>query len=465
MATISSAGIGSGLDVNGIITKLMQVESQPLSTLAKQESSFQAKLSAFGSLQGALSSLQSSASTLKSATTFSAKSASSSDTSVLTASAATDAAIGTHSVVISQLAKFNVVRSNVAYTSTADTFNTGTLSIKVGNGAAVDVAIGGDNSLDGIRKSINSTPGVGVTAAILNDGTAKRLVLTSSTMGSPGEISVTAADDGSGGTYALADLDTASGNTIVVQSADDAEFTVDGTPMTRSTNSVSDAISGVTLNLIKGTLTSPGSATLTIGKNTDAASTAISGFVKAYNEVISQLKSATAYDAATKKASVLTGDSTARSVRTKLVGAIQAEVTGIAGSIGRLSDIGIRLQSDGTLAVDSNTLGAALSDPDKDVSSLFRQSTSGNEGIAVRLDEILDGLIGSEGLIPSRTDGINANIKSVQQRTEVMNRRLEQIEQRYRAQFSALDALLAGMQRTSQYLTQQLASISSTSNQ
>ncbi len=462
MATISSPGLGSGLDISGIISKLMQVESQPITALQSKEASFQAKLSAFGSMKGALSSLQTAVATLKNGGTFTGKSAISSDSTVLTTSAASTAAAGSYSISVTQLAKFHAVRSNTNYAATTDTFNTGTLSITVGSGTAVDITIDGtNNTLAGIRDAINDAD-AGVTASIINDGTTNRLVLASKTSGSAGAVTVAVTDSGSGGTHALTTL--ASASLVTTQTADDANLTINGIAITRSSNTVTDAVDGLTLNLLKGTLASPGTATVTVAQNTGTVTTAVNAFVKAYNDAITQIKSSTAYDAANKKASVLTGDSTARSIQSQLASLVQAKVTGVAGGIARLSDIGISVKADGTLALDNGKLTTALADPDTDVATLFTQTTSGNEGIAVRLGTLLEGLIGSTGLINSRTDGITASIKDLRKRAETLNLRLAQVEKRYRAQFTALDTLIASMNQTSQYLTQQLANLPSTSN-
>ncbi len=464
MATISSPGLGSGLDVNGIITKLMQVESQPLTTLTKKEADYQAKLSAFGTLQGALSSLQSAARTLQSASTFTSKSATASDTSVLTASATSTAATGSTSITVTQLAKFNAIRSNTDYAATSDTFTTGTLSISVGGAAATNITIDGtNNTLSGIRQAINDA-GAGVTATIVNDGTTNRLVVTSQTSGSDGEISIGVTDAGSGGTNALGDLDTLLGNIQVTQTADDAQLTVNGIAITRSSNVITDAIEGVTLNLTKGTPASPATTTLTVTSNTTAVTTALDAFVKAYNDTITQVKGLTAYDAVNKKASILTGDGTVRSVQTQLNNLVWSNVTGVGGGISGLADVGISVQKDGTLKLDSAKLAETLGNPDNDVAALFTQSTTNNEGIGVRFTTLLDGLIGTGGLLEGKTDGLTASITEIQKRTDAMNLRLDQIEKRYRSQFTALDTLIASMQKTSQFLTQQLANLPTTSS-
>jgi flagellar hook-associated protein 2 len=463
MASISSPGLGSGLDINGIIAKLMQVEAQPLTALQTKEASYQAKLSAFGSLKGALSTLQTAAKTLSTASTFTGKSAAVSDGTVLTASASSTAAAGTYSISVTQLAKFHAVRSNTNYAAVTDSFTTGSLAITIGSGTAVNITIDGtNNTLAGIRDAINNA-NAGVTASIVNadldppPGTTNRLVLTSKTSGTAGAISVAVTDSGSGGTQALAGL--ASASLVTTQTADDAKLTINGLAITRSANTITDAIDGLTLNLTKGSQAAPGTTTINVTNNTGAVTAAVNAFVKAYNDALGGIKQLTAFDAANKKSSVLTGDSTARSIQSQLSSLVSASVTGIAGGVSRLSDIGITIQKDGTLAADSSKLSAAIASPDKDVASLFSQTTTGNEGIAMRFNTLLEGIVGSSGLISSRTDGINASIKDLQKRADALNQRLEQVEKRYRAQFSALDSLISSMNQTSSYLSQQLANL------
>jgi flagellar hook-associated protein 2 len=179
---------------------------------------------------------------------------------------------------------------------------------------------------------------------------------------------------------------------------------------------------------------------------------------------VRQLQTVSAYNAATKVASVLTGDSTARGVGSQLRTLAQSTVSGVGGGVTTLSSIGIALQKDGTLLVDSTKLAAALADPAKDVATLFTSTTAGNQGIAVRFNEAMEGIIGSTGLLASRTEGIAASIKDIGKRRDALALRLTKIESRYRAQFTALDGLIAGMNKTSQYLSQQLANLPGTSS-
>ena len=456
MPGITSPGLGSGLDVNGLVTKLMAVEQQPLTALATKEASFQAKLSAFGSLKGALSSLQTAALTLTGTSTFTGMSASVSDTSVLTASADTNAAGGTYDIAVSKLAKSHTVRSNVDF-GTA-TFDSGTLRITIGSGTPIDVDLTSVTSLSGVRDAINLKR-TGVSASIINDGTADRLVLTSSTTGTSGAITIAAPTTNGDGARRLTDL--VSANLVEVQPAQNAELTVNGLAISRSSNTISDVIAGVTLNLGKADATTPPSAKLTVARNTASAKSAIDAFVSAYNAAAKALRDSSAYNTATKQASILTGDSAVRNILSLLSSNIQAHLNGIGGGIATLSDIGIAVQKDGSLAVNSTTLVAAIGDTKKDVASLFTSTATGNKGIAVRFNEALTDVIGASGPIASRTEGIGASIKDIGKRREALNLRLAAIEKRYRAQFTTLDTLISSMQQTSTYLTQQLASLQS----
>ena len=173
------------------------------------------------------------------------------------------------------------------------------------------------------------------------------------------------------------------------------------------------------------------------------------------------LKTDTTYNSTTKTGAVLSGDGAIRSLQSQLSSLEHTSVSGIAGGISTLSDLGISVQKDGTLTVDSTKLSAALADPNKDVTSLFTQMTSGNEGIAVKFSTALQSILGFDGLIASRTSGLQTSIKDIGTTRDALNLRLTQIEARYRAQFTALDQLTASMNKTSQYLTQQLANLPS----
>lgn len=475
MASISSPGIGSGLDINGLITKLMQVEQLPLTALQTKEASYQSQLSAFGSLKSTFASFQSAAQTLAVTTAFTAMAASVSDGTVLSASAGAAAVAGSYSIGVEQLAKNQVLNTTGNYVS-ADTFKGGSLAITIGS-TTTNVTIADGASLDAVRQAINDA-NVGVTATIINAGPPNnynRLVLTSGTTGSAGAVTIAVTQTGTGGTPTapgvirdLTDLNfagTATGTMAIAQKADDAVLSINNVSITRSSNSISDAITGLTLNLTKaGTLGSPVTTQVSVTQNTSATQNTIAAFVKAYNAAATQLRTVSAYDTANKKASVLTGDATVRSLESQLASLAQGVVTGLSGGISRLSDIGITMQKDGTLAVDSAKLQAAISDPTKDVKGLFTSTAAGNKGIGVRFNETLTDMIGSSGVFSSRADGLNRSIKDLTKQQDALQVRLTAVEARYRAQFNALDTLVASMNSTSTYLTQQLSSLANLTN-
>jgi len=292
---------------------------------------------------------------------------------------------------------------------------------------------------------------------VINDGSTNRLVLTSKTSGSAGAISVVASDDGSGGTHALTQLQDA--GLFEIQTADNAQFTINGLAITRSSNTVTDVVEGLTLNLTKGTGASPGQATVTIATNTAATTTAIEGFVKAYNAAVEYLKSSSAYNATTSTGGPLNAEGTVRSIRSELSDLVNSIVSGVGGGVDTLSSIGISVQVTGSLAIDNTALAAALADPTKDLQSLFGQTTGGNEGIALKFKNSLTSILAADGLLAGRTDGISTAITDIGTARESLLARLDKIEARYRAKFAALDGLAASMSKTSSFLTQQITAM------
>ena len=328
MATITSPGIGSGLDINGIISKLMAVEAVPVDALNKKEVSFQAKLSSFGTLKSATASLESRAFALKSSSLYSSKAVSSSDTTVATASANTAATPGTYVIQVTDLARAHTISSQVFTSLTDDiALADGKLKIELGTfsggiytanaDATKTIDLGAtSSSLTEVRDAIN-TANAGVRASIVTvaDGQYK-LTLTSTSVGAKQSIRLTALDsssvplakDNTGLAKLYFDPTAAAGtgkefDVPVNSEAQDAKFTVDGVELLRSSNSISDAITGVTLNLVKA-----GTSSLKVTANTEAVSSAFASFVSSYNELNAQLRDLTKFDQATKQGGLLLGD-------------------------------------------------------------------------------------------------------------------------------------------------------------
>jgi flagellar hook-associated protein 2 len=383
---LSSPGIGSGLDVNGIVSQLMKVESQPLTDLDAKEATQQTRLTAFGTLKGALSSFQSSLSALSDPAKFNAVSANFADNTLANASATSSAIAGSHSVEIQTLAQSQKLKS-ASFATTSTAIGSGTLTIQFGtyNGgtftlnpdkAAQSITISpGNSSLSGIRDAINQA-NAGVSASIVNDGTGNRLVIASQDTGLSNALKITASDDDGNNTdnAGLSQLvyDASTGGTTNLSqtvAASNATLVIDGISVSKTSNNITDALEGVTLNLLKA---NPGTTTtLNVSRDATGAQSAVSSFVKAFNDLNTTIVNLSKYDAATKKASILTGDSTVRSIQTQIRSAISDPLTTAGGGLSLLSEVGISFQSDGTLQFDSSKLSSALYDPTKDVSTLF----------------------------------------------------------------------------------------------
>lgn len=454
---LTANGIGSGLDINGLVSQLMTVEQRPLTALASKEASYQAKLSAFGQLKSVVSALQTAANSLKDATKFSATKTTVGADAAFTASSTTSAAVGSYTVEVSQLAKVQRIAtsSTVALNPTAGDlaidFGSVTGGIFTADPARSKTLTFAGGSIEALRDAINGGD-LGVTASVVNNGTVKQLVLTGKNTGTAEAFKL-------GGTVGLSYnpevSGTASDPVYRVQAAQNAQLKVDGITISRSSNTVSDAIEGVTLTLTKEN--AGVTSSLTVASDRGGARSAIDAFVKAYNDVNKTIKDLTAFNAETRRGSTLTGDSTARSVQGQVRSLVGGALTGL-GVTSRLSEIGISFKSDGTLAVDGSKLDAALSDPARGVAAFFT-GTEGVTGFAETVSTALDGYISSTGLLAGRTDGINASVKLIGKQREALIARLEQTEKRYRAQFTALDSTVASMTQTSNYLAQQLANL------
>lgn len=445
---ISSTGIGSGLDVNSIVTQLMAAERTPLNILQTKQSAFNAKLSAFGTLKSAVSTFQTAVTGLGTSG-LAARTASASDATVMGVSASTSAVPGNYNIEVTQLASQYKLAS-AGHADSAALLTSGSMSIQVGANAAIAIPTA-DYSLKGLSDAINAAK-AGVSATIVNDGSTNHLVITSTDTGAANKIKITA-----GGGLAEFAYDPASppaGPAPIMaqnQAGQDAKLTIDNIPIVKSSNTITDAVGGVTLNLLKTNIGNP--LTVTVATDKAAAKTAVGAFVDAYNKLAGSVKTMTSYNATTKTGAVLNGESGATAIVTALRKALNAPVAG--GTPTTLSDIGITFQRDGTLAIDDTKLQKSLDSNFNGVAALF----SGTDGYATRLGTATTDMLGTKGVISSRTDGLNSAIKQNASRQDDMSTRLDQTEKRYRAQFSALDTVMSKMQSTSTFLTQQLTAL------
>lgn len=447
MTTISSLGVGSGIDVEGLLTKLMAVESAPLTALTTRKTTYTNQISALGKIQSALATLQDSVKAFSTTSKAYSYSGTLADTSIATATATSDAVAGTYSVEVRQLAATHKLVAGTAASAAAG----GTLTIKVGSSASVDVTIAAGATLNDARLAINAA-NAGVSATIVHGSGGDQLVITSLTSGTAGEMTISSATL----TDFTYDPVTHTGGLTQKDAAQDAIVKIDGIQIAGTTsNTVTNALTGVTLKLLKTNIDSP--TTLTVSNDNSALQTKLQTFVKSYNDLVGLSKSLTAYNQTTKTAAVLNGDSTVSQVMSQLRTTIFGVPSGASSAYQTLSSLGIQVQSDGTLKLNTDTLSTAMN---KDFSSVA--TTIAAAGTA--LDTAITSMLDTSGLITTRTNGLNSMIGLLNTRSEAMQRQITATEARYRAQFTALDKMMSQMQVTSTYLTQQLSALNNTSS-
>ena len=393
-SAITTQGIGSGLDIAGIVDKLMVLEQAPLTRLQTQETAYQTTVSAYASVSSALATFQSTVAQLAVPTAFSSLAASINDTSVASVAidntASQSLSTGTHTLNVTSLATSQRTASS-AFTTTSTTVGTGTITIDAGTwssgygsftangdvGSKTITIDSSNNTLTGVRDAINAA-NAGVNASIVNDGTGNRLVLAGTSTGAAHGFRVSTTDaDGNDldatGLSALAFDPSATGGTPQSQhlaDATNAQFTLDGLAISKPDNHVTDAIAGLTLDLKAVSTTS---TAFTIARDTSTATSAINNFVSAYNTIATGIASLTSYNSTTNVAGTLNGDSTIRLISTRLQ-ALLASVVPTGASITSLGDVGIKIGSDGTLSVDATKLNTALTSDPASVSRLFAKT-------------------------------------------------------------------------------------------
>jgi flagellar hook-associated protein 2 len=394
---LSAPGVGSGLDVNSMVSKLMAVEQLPLADLNTKETAFQSQLSAYGTLQSVLSSLQTAMTSLSTPSTFQTMTATLGNTSLGSTTAGTGAQAGNYSLTVNSLAQSQKLMS-ADYASTSSVVGTGTLTIQFGtysggasssftpntSQAAKTITIdSSDNTLSGMRDAINAA-NAGVSASIVNDGSGNRLVLTSTQSGTSNAMRISVADGDGNNTDAsgLSSLayDASSGGTANMTqtlAATDANLSVDGMTIVQPTNTITNAIQGVTLNLAA----TGGPTTLSVAQNTGAITTAVNNFVSAYNSANSAISQMDAYNSSTGTAAVLQGDTTLLSIQSQLRKLLNTPLSPAVGGLQYIAQAGISFQLDGSLSLDTSQLQKVLSDPSKNLSALFADNGTATDSL------------------------------------------------------------------------------------
>jgi flagellar hook-associated protein 2 len=455
MATITASGIGSGLDVESIVTQLLAIERKPLDNLESEERLINAQISAYGSLKSKIADFETAMKALATTDSFKLFSANSSDESVLTATADESASAGTYSIEVTALAERDKLRTS-AYTDESTVVGEGTLTISVGSDS-FNLTIDSSNStLAGIRDAINNaSDNTGVTANIITDANGASLVLSSNDTGTANALTVSVSSDLDGNDTDAAGLSalvySAGGtkNMTALSDAADAAIQVDGIngfSFTSSTNTFDSAMSGLTISV-----ESLGTSSLTIARDDDAIIDAVNEFADAYNALRTEIKS--------QRSGQLEADNTLLTMEGQLLDIFNAGTAITGSSYTYLSEIGITTGDDDLFDVDSSDVSSALSADFDSFVSLF---SAASEGFAARLSDLASGWLASDGLIDARQDGLNDQLDRNEDDKLRWESRLELIEIRLRSQFTALDTLVSELNSTGNFLTSQLASLSST---
>lgn len=455
---ISSIGVGSGLPLDQLLSDLRKSENQPLVLIQQRQVLSEARLSGYGIIKGSLTDLQKAATALTDANKYGALKGTSSAESV-GVKVENSAVAGNYTLSNVQLATSQALTLS-GYANRDKNISTGnaSLTIQLNNAKAeaVTVDLGSDTSLQGIMKTINANPDLGVQATIINDGDAKapyRLMLTATDTGTEAGVASIAitSDADNDPLQSLLQFDSTQpkASQFQVTAANNASFQLNGITITSQSNTIKDVIEGVTLDL-KSVPTDD--VKIAITRDDSVAINAVKDFVKAYNGLLDTIKAQTSFDVASEKSSALTGDSLVRRVESHVRTALGSAEG--SGDIYSLADLGIKTDyKTGKLEIDDTKLTEAV----RDNLGAVTEFLSGENGVGKKIDATVNEYIKSNGLIQNATDSLDRTIKDIQSQYQATTERIENKMENYRRQFTQLDVMMNQMSGASNYLTQQLS--------
>ncbi len=475
MATITSLGIGSGLDINTIVEKLTALERRPLEQMRSDASRLQTQVSAYGRMQSLFGALQDTSNALNNNTLWSRSTANSATETSLGASGGTGAAPGQYAVQIDQLAQSQTLSSTSVFASAAALVGSGTLSLQLGvwnsdtqafsakAGSAVqEINVSSTDTLQSLRDKIN-TGNSGVTASIITDASGARLSMRSTATGAENGFSVTALETDAGGLGRLA-YDPAGSSTAMElkQSAANARATVNGIAVDSSSNVLSGAIEGLTLTLRQPT-TAP--VSVTVSADTETVSKGIKSFAEAYNALASYIAEQTRFDPTSKSGGPLQGDGAATSLVRRMREVLNTE-SGASSTFSRLSDVGLRLQRDGSLQVDAATLNNATANLTELKKAFVNNDplVPANNGFSRRYANLSSGILAVDGSLTLRTEGLRKQITKNGVDQTGVNERADRFRERLVAQYTVMDGNLSKLNALSSYVTQTITAMNRQNN-
>lgn len=460
MAGISSLGAGSGIFSADLVDQLVNAERQPVELrLSRRENETQTKISAFGALRSALEALRKPLETLSVSDGLKALTARSSNESVATVNVDPSVASrGSYSVNVTQLAQAQSLASGTFADADTTTIGTGTLTFTV-NGVSTDVAVdGSNNTLQGLADSINDS-NAGLSAGIVDTGSGFRLVLSSDESGLDNaiQVSVTDSDGNNTDVSGLSQFafDGTTSNLTETVAAKDALLEVNGISVSRSSNTVDGVVQGVTFDV-----KSVGTSTVKVERDPDEVASRVQEFVDKYNALQDVIDKASGYNADTGVGGILSGDSTIRNIERDLRSGLTTVPAGMENSTVRtLADLGIKTEpSTGKLVFDADVFKEKLEADPEAVTALFSEQ-NGVDGIAGKIEATIENFLASDGAISGRTRGLNNALDQIQEQRDRLGLRMETYRERLIAQFSAADSLIAQLNSTGNYVSQQLAAI------
>ncbi|MCL1076623.1 flagellar hook protein FliD [Parashewanella spongiae] len=454
---ISNQGLGSGLDISGIVTALVGAERGPKDAqLNAEQGRLTTEISAIGSLKSAMKTFEDSMESLGKSSTFLGNKTTLSNSDYLSATSEDDAVAGSYNVEVVELARSQKLGSQ-GFNDVTTPVGEGSLNFAIG-GEDFDVAVAADASLQDIMRAINSSDdNIGITATIVNNvstdptdpnaPTVSRLVLTSDDTGVVNDITVDATDvSGTALTDAFENME-------VLQASRNATLNIDGLSISSASNEVENAIQGVTLNLKDADVDE--STTITIAPNTGAAKTQIESFVEAYNELMTTIDNLSGYDADTQRAGALQGDSLVRSVESQLRNTLSSGFGTEDGEM-RLSEFGISSDRYGMLEIDSDRLDDALENNLNGMSEFF---TAEDTGFAATLTNRVEVYSETGGLLDSRDESLDRQVDRIGDSREALDRKMVSLQARLTQQYNAMDLLVGSLSQQSADLTNRLNSL------
>lgn len=472
IGTLSSAGVGSGLDVNSIVSQLMALERRPLELLQQDKSKLDAQLSAFGRLQSSLGALGDAARKLTNPAGWSPTTVSSTDAAAVSAFGTGTPATGSYRVEVSALAAAQTLAS-APLPSPISIVGTGMLTVELGKWlgdppdftpnsgtGSVSIAItAADNTLEKVRDRINAA-GAGIAASIVNDANGARLSLRSIETGQSQGFRISVADDDGNDTdgtgLSMLAFDAAGGTSpmTLAQAASNAKLTVNGIAIESPSNTLDNVLDGLSLRVARVT-SAP--VALDVSRDTAAIKKTITDFANAYNDMVKLVREQTAYNEASKTGGALQGDRTAVGLLNRLR-SVAGGSSGASAGFSRLADIGLDPQRDGTLKIDGAKLDAALGRL-SELKDFFARDDTGtaNDGFATMLRQFADLTLGTDGALSTKTASLNTRMGAMDKQAARLQDRLDATEVRLRAQYTRLDTNMASLNGLQTYISQQIA--------